>query len=85
MGLSGYREGGHSDHVHVATYARRGGVVPGFGPQPAIVHGGETILPASRGRTMQVNLQLDGRTLASVLLDPLRGEVQQLRRAGGRF
>jgi hypothetical protein len=49
--LSSYREGGHSDHVHVATYAR-GGLVEGEGPRgtavPIMAHIGETILPTHR-------------------------------------
>lgn len=53
--LSSYREGGHSDHVHVATYAK-GGIVPGFGPQLAIVHGGETITPRGGGTNVYLTV-----------------------------
>jgi len=42
------------------------------------------ITPNGAG-AMQVNLQLDGRTVASLLVDPLRNEVRQLQRRGGRF
>ena len=47
--LSSYREGGHSDHVHVATYGM-GGIVKGpmGAEQLALVHGGETILPTHK-------------------------------------
>jgi len=62
----------------------KGGIVPGRGPQMAVVHGGETILPTHRGGTMQVNLQLDGRTLASVLIDPLRNEARLVSQRTGR-
>lgn len=33
----------HTDHVHVSTYLS-GGPVPGYGPQPAMLHGGEYVL-----------------------------------------
>ena len=81
--LSSYREGGHSNHVHVATYAR-GGIVPGSGAQPAIVHGGETILPRGSGGAIQVNLNVDGTTLARVLVDPLRRQARIFERQNGR-
>jgi TP901 family phage tail tape measure protein len=52
-----------------------GGVVPGTGPQLVIAHGGETITPPGRtpggGGTVHVHntvtLQVDGRTLASIV------------------
>jgi len=40
---------------------------------------------AGGGRPFHVNLNLDGRTIASLLVDPLRNEVRQLQRRGGRF
>lgn len=83
-----YNHLGARDPVHfsVSGYAKGGifnrptlGVIGEAGPEAVVPLG------RGRGRPMQVNLQLDGRTLAALLVDPLRGEVQQLRRAGGRF
>ena len=53
---SSYREGGHSDHIHIAEYAR-GGTVPGprGAPQLAIVHGGEYVDPNGRGGNIVFN------------------------------
>ena len=62
----------------------QGGIVPGSGPQPAIVHGGETILPRGNGGTFQVNLNLDGSLLAKVLVDPLRREAKVFQRQNGK-
>lgn len=42
----------HLDHVHIRTY-KIGGVVPGMGPQPAIVHGGERILTARQEKLFE--------------------------------
>jgi len=71
------------DVPHLAT----GGIVTS--PTLAVVgeSGPEAVVPLGRGggAPYQVNLQVDGRTLASLLLDPLRGEVRQLRSAGGTF
>ena len=56
------------------------------GPELVGLPGGSSVTPnGSFGRPMVVNLQMDGRTMASLLIDPLRNEVQQLRRAGGAF
>ena len=57
------------------------------GPEWFVPSRSGTIVPngGSMGRPMQVLLQLDSRTVASVLVDPLRGEIRQLQRAGGRF
>jgi len=75
--------GGHSDHVHLAL--AKGGIVTR--PTTALIgeRGPEAVIPLSRGGgTMQVNLQLDGKTLASVLIDPLRGQAQLIQQRTGR-
>lgn len=69
-----------------------GGIVPGVPgqPVPIMAHGGERIVPASQaargaggggGGPITVNLTLDGRTLASILVDPVR---RQLLRTSSR-
>jgi hypothetical protein len=56
--LSSYREGGHSDHVHVATYGD-GGIVKGpFGAEvPIMAHAGETILPTHKKNWKELAMQ----------------------------
>lgn len=61
-----------------------GGVVPGTGPQLAVVHGGETILPThKRSQTIQLVLP-DGRMVAEWLIDPLRSAAQIRAQRTGR-
>ena len=66
----------------------RGGVVPGPIGQPRLIvaHSGETILPTHRSssRPIQVNLTLDGSTLARILVDPLRREAQVYSQRNGK-
>ena len=78
--------GGHSDHVHLAL--AKGGIVTK--PTMALIgeSGPEAVVPLGAGGAMrptQINLNVDGATLASVLFDPLRNKVVQHRRSGGRF
>jgi hypothetical protein len=51
-----------------------------------MAHGGETVLPTHRGGGLpiQVNLNVDGTTLARVLVDPLRREARMFERSNGR-
>lgn len=77
------RVAGDPVHFSVSGYAK-GGVVPGVGPQLAVVHGGETITPPGRNTTIQLVLP-DGRLFAEWLFDPLRNKVVQVRAAGGTF
>lgn len=85
----------HLPKIHIPGLAS-GGAITGAGmalvgergPELLSLPGGATVSPLSTGgggRPMQVNLQLDGRTLAALLIDPLRGQVRQLRRSGGSF
>jgi len=85
----------HIPKVHIPGLAS-GGTITGAGivrvgergPENLFLPGGATVAPLSRGGgggMMQVNLNLDGRTIASMLVDPLRNEVRQLQRRGGRF
>lgn len=74
--LSSYREGGHSDHVHVATYDRGGWLRPGWNlaynglgrPEP-VGYGGD------------IHLSIDGQRLFSWF----RGEKQKRERRGDSF
>ena len=72
-------------HFSISGYGKGGiftrptlGVIGEAGP--------EAVIPLSRGggRPMQVNLQLDGRTLASLLVDPLRNEARMFQNRTGR-
>ena len=56
------------------------------GPELFVPSGSGSIVPSgsSGGGPMQVNLQLDGKTLASVLIDPLRGEARLFQNRTGR-
>jgi hypothetical protein len=76
----------HFSHVHVDTFGK-GGIVPGAMGQPRLImaHGGETVLPTHKPmQPIQVNLNLDGTTLAKILVDPLRREAQVFSRQNGR-
>ena len=58
-----------------------GGIVPGPRgmPQMAMVHGGETILPThkgSYGAMTNIFVELDGRTIAKAIGEPLVGEIR---------
>jgi hypothetical protein len=48
---------------------QQGGVVPGFGPQLAIVHGGETVIPRGQASSQPIVMQvvLDGRVIAEAV------------------
>ena len=50
---------------------QNGGVVPGFGPQLAIVHGGETVLPRGAGPMPPIVMQvvLDRKVIAEAIRD----------------
>ncbi len=72
----------HYDHVHVEAF-QKGGIVGGTGPQLIMAHGGETVLPARQG-AIQVNLNVDGTTLAKVMVDPLRRQAKIFQRQNGR-
>lgn len=53
-----------------------GGVVPSHGPRLAVVHGGETIIPAGRGgMVIEVPVYLDGREIARVISPHLADEL----------
>jgi hypothetical protein len=86
--LSSYREGGHTNHIHIAEYDSGGLLPPGLTLALNRTGRPETILPPSsgggQGRPMIVQLQLDGRTLAELLIDPLRNKAQIIRQQTGR-
>jgi hypothetical protein len=44
-----------------------GGIVPGTGPQLAMVHGGETIIPAGGGGAQTIQLFIDGEQVSNVV------------------
>lgn len=60
-----------------------GGRVPGYGPQLAVVHGGETVLPTHRpgGGVIQVNVVLDRKVIGRALADI---DKDYRRQNGGR-
>lgn len=74
--LSSYREGGHSDHVHVATY-HRGGIVPGNREVPALLMGGEGVFTRDQMRAMggpavvEAHLYLDGEEISYIIRDKI--------------
>jgi hypothetical protein len=60
-----------------------GGIVPGpiGAPQLAIVHGGEEVIPPGRGASggkMDIQINLDGRTLTRALLQYMPGELARV-------
>ena len=68
---SSYREGGHSDHIHVAEYDKGGWLRPGWnlaynGLGPTEQVGGDVIIPVSIG----------GEHIATVVFDMLRRKAQ---------
>lgn len=56
--------------IHTLQY-QHGGMVPGSGAQLAIVHGGETVLPAGSGQAIQLThttvLELDGEKIGEII------------------
>jgi hypothetical protein len=54
--LSGYREGGHSDHVHVATYDRGGWLPPGVSLAVNRTGQPERIVGPGRERPLIINI-----------------------------
>ena len=78
--LSSYREGGHSDHVHVATYDQGGWLRPGWNlaynglGRPEPVGGGDVIIPVSIG----------GEQIATVVFDMLRRKAKVFEDRNGR-
>lgn len=77
---SAYREGGHSDHVHVATYDRGGFLRPGWNlaynglGRPEPVGGGNVTIPVSIG----------GEHIATVVWDQLRQRAKVFENRNGR-
>jgi len=67
-------------------YYQHGGIVPGQGPQPAIVHGGEQIIP--RGQSplggslkVQSDLYLDGERVSRSIMNIAGDKLLQAQRA----
>jgi hypothetical protein len=67
---SSYREGGHSDHVHVATYDKGGVLKPGW---TMAYNGTGQNEYVNRGAMVAV-VNLDGREIARAIFDPLKSE-----------
>lgn len=72
--LSSYREGGHSDHVHVATYDRGGWLMPGL-----TLAANNTGRPEPVGGMGDINLYVDGKKLFSWFQD---AQSKHMRRNG---
>jgi len=72
--LSSYREGGHSDHVHVATYDKGGWLMPGL-----TLAQNNTGRPEAVGFPGDINLYVDGHKLFSWIKD---AEKKDRRRNG---
>ena len=82
--------GGSSFGVPQIPYLARGGLITrgGFaivgdaGPEMVSLPAGAGVHPLSHtgaaGRPIQANLVVAGRVLASVIIDPLRGEIQHI-------
>ena len=66
---------------------QHGGVVPGSGPQLAVVHGGETITPEGQSPIgylrLQVDSYLDGNHVAQSVSTRLGDQLYQAQRAAG--
>ena len=63
----------------------QGGVVPGprGAPQLAMVHGGETVLPANRGN-VTIPISIGGEHIATVVFDQLRQKAKVFERRNGK-
>jgi SLT domain-containing protein len=86
--------------ISLPSLPKRGGGIPfvpklaagGIVTRPTLAMvgeaGPEAVIPLGRGggssRPMVVNVQLDGRTLASLLIDPLRNEAKVFESRSGR-
>ncbi len=77
--LSGYREGGHSDHVHVATYDRGGFLRPGWN----LAYNG-TGGPEQVGGNITIPVSIGGEHVATVVFDMLRRKAAVFERQNGR-
>jgi len=75
-----YREGGHSDHVHVATYDKGGWLRPGWN----LAYNGTGGPEAVGGAPMVVNLSVGAERIAQVLIDPLRRTARIFEQRNGR-
>lgn len=77
---SSYREGGHSDHIHVAEYDKGGYLRPGWNlaynglGRPEPVGGGDVIIPVSIG----------GENVATVVFDMMRRKAKVFERYNGK-
>ncbi len=76
---SSYREGGHSDHVHVATYDKGGVLRPGL---TMAYNGTGRNEYVSSGAPIMVAINLDGREFARAVFDPLKNENARQGRLG---
>ena len=76
---SSYREGGHSDHIHIAEYDKGGFLRPGWNlaynglgrPEPV---GGDVVIPVSLG----------GEHVATIVFDMLRRKAKVFETRNGR-
>jgi hypothetical protein len=62
---------------------QKGGIVPGSGPQLAIVHGGETITPRGAG-TGGVVVNVYGDVTGTQLVETVRREINRIQKQNGR-
>jgi hypothetical protein len=62
---------------------QKGGIVPGSGAQLAIVHGGETILPAGRSAGGVV-VNVYGDVTGTQLVETVRREINRIQKQNSR-
>jgi hypothetical protein len=62
---------------------QKGGIVPGSGAQLAVVHGGETILPAGRGAGGVV-VNVYGDVTGTQLVETVRREINRIQKQNSR-
>jgi hypothetical protein len=77
---SSYREGGHSDHVHVATYDKGGWLKPGL----TLAYNGTGAPERVGGGNATFHINLGGEHVATVVWDQLRNKAQVFERRNGR-
>jgi hypothetical protein len=76
---SSYVEGGHRDHVHVATYDKGGLLRPGL---TLAYNGTGRNEYVSKGQPILLQIDLDGKSFARAIFDPLKNENTRQGRLG---
>lgn len=78
--LSSYREGGHSDHVHVATYDKGGWLKPGL----TLAYNGTGQNERVGGGNVTIPVSIGGEHIATVVWDQIRQKAAVFERRNGR-